>query len=83
MQPFANVLQNRCSYKFLDILKKICLLEPLFNKVAGLMACNFSEKQIPTHLFSCEYHKLFENSFFMEQVWWWDAKALFNTNSKK
>ena len=24
-QPFANVLQNRCSYKFSDIHKKLCV----------------------------------------------------------
>ena len=28
-QPFANVLQNRCSYKFPDIHKKICEEAPI------------------------------------------------------
>ena len=64
MQPFANVLQNRSSYKFLDIHKKISVLESLFNKVTGLMACNFIKKETPTQVFSCEYHKMFENTFF-------------------
>ena len=64
MQPFANVLQNRSSYKFFDICKKISVLESLFNKVTGLMACNFIKKETPTQVFSCEYHKMFENSFF-------------------
>ena len=64
MQPFANVLQNRSSYKFPDIRKKISVLESLFNKVTGLMACNFSKKETPTQMFSCEYHKMSENSFF-------------------
>ena len=36
-QPFADVLQNRCS---------------------------------STQVFSCEYYKIFKNSFFKEQIWW-------------
>ena len=64
MQPFANVLQNRSSYKFSDIRKKMSMLESLFNKVTGLMACNFIKKETPTQVFSCEYHKMIENSFF-------------------
>ena len=63
-QPFANVLQNRSSYKFLAIRKKISVLESLFNKVTGLMPCNFIKKETPTQVLSCEYHKMFENSFF-------------------
>ena len=61
MQPFANVLQNRSSYKFLDIQNKIPVLESLFNKVTGLKK---------TQVLSCEYHKMFENSFFMEHLGW-------------
>ena len=51
-QSFANVLQNRCSYKFRD--KKIFVLEPLFNKVTGLKACNFIKKEIPTQVAASE-----------------------------
>ena len=51
--PFANVLQNRYSYKFPDIHKKISVLESLVIK-----------KETPAEVFSCEYHKMFENSFF-------------------
>ena len=64
MQSFVNVLQNRPSYKFPDICKKISVLESFFNKVTGLMACNFIKKETSTQVFSCEYHKMFENSFF-------------------
>ena len=64
MQLFANVLQNWSSYKFSDIRKEISVLESLFNKVTVLMACNFIKKETPTQVFSCKYHKLFENSFF-------------------
>ena len=65
MQPCknVNVCQNR-SYTFSDIRKKIAVLESLFNRVTGLMACNFIKKEIPTQVFSCEYHKMLENSFF-------------------
>ena len=35
-QPLADVPQNRCSSKFFNIQRKRSVLEPLFNKVAGL-----------------------------------------------
>ena len=77
MQPFANVLQNRFSYEFFRIRKKISVLESLFNKVTGLIACNFIKKQTPTQMFSCEYHKMFENSFLIKKL------SLKNSTSKK
>ena len=59
MQAFANVLQNRSSYKFPDIDKKISVLESLI------------KKETPTRVFSCEYHKMFEDSIFsMEHLRW-------------
>ena len=59
-QPFTNVLQNRCSYKF---------PKSLFNAVRDLKTCNFNKKETPTtQVFSCEYHKIFKNSFFMEDL---------------
>ena len=64
MQPFTNVLQNRCSYKFPDIHKKMAVLESNFTKDTGLMACNFIKKETSTQVFFCEYHKMFENIFF-------------------
>ena len=70
MQLFTNVLQNRCYYKFPEIYKKISVLESLCNKATGLMAFNFIKKEAPSQLFSCEYHKMFDNSFFMEHFWW-------------
>ena len=35
-QSLADVPQNRCSSKFFNIQRKRSVLEPLFNKVAGL-----------------------------------------------
>ena len=61
MKSFANVLQNRSSHKFPDIRKKIFVLESLFN---------FIKKETPTQVFLYDYHKMFENSFFMEHLQW-------------
>ena len=55
MKPFANVLQNRC---------------PFANKVTGLMASNVIQKEPPKQVFFCEYHKMFDKSFFMEHLQW-------------
>ena len=67
MQSFTNVLQNRYSYKFLDICKKMSVLESLFNKVTCLMACNSIKNRCLdiAQVFSCEYHKMFENGFLL------------------
>ena len=59
MQPFANVIQNRSSYKFRNIRKKISVLESLFNQVTRLMACNFVKQETPAQVFSCEYYRKF------------------------
>ena len=69
MQPFASALQNRCCYKF-PIFTRKYVLESLFNKVTGLIACNFIKKETPTQVFPCEYHKMFENSFFYGAPRW-------------
>ena len=61
------VLQNRCSYKFPDIHQKISVLKSHFNTVR---ACNFNKKETPTQVFSCEYHKIFKNSCFIEHPRW-------------
>ena len=40
------------------------MLESLFNRVAGLKACNFIKKETPAQVFSCEYGEISKNSFF-------------------
>ena len=65
----SNVLQNRCFYKFPEIYKKISVLESLSNNATGLMAFNSIKKEAPSQVFSCEYHKTFDNTF-MEHFWW-------------
>ena len=52
MQPFPNVLQNRCFYKFPENYKKISVLEALSNNTTGLMAFNFIKKEAPSQVFS-------------------------------
>ena len=69
-QLFTNVIQNRCSYKLPNIHKKRSVLKSLFSEIRGLKACNFNKKETPTEVFSCEYHKTFKNSFFIEHLWW-------------
>ena len=64
------VLQNRCSYKFLNTHQKISLLKSLFNTVRDLKTHNFSKKETPTQLFSCEYHKIFKKRCFIEHPLW-------------
>ena len=39
------------------------MLESLFNKDAGLQACNFIKKETPTQMFSCESCEIFKNTF--------------------
>ena len=41
---------------------KAPVLESLFNKIAGL-------KETTPQLFSCEYHKIFKNSFLYGTSW--------------
>ena len=49
-QSFADILQNRCSLKFLNIYRKTPVLESIFNKVAGLKASNFIKKRLKPFL---------------------------------
>ena len=44
------------------------MLESLSDKVAGLKACIFIEKETPTQAFFCEYCEIIENSHFIEDL---------------
>ena len=60
MQSLANVIQNGViNFRY---SQENAVLESLFNKATGLMACNFIKKK--TQVFSCKYHKMCEKSFF-------------------
>ena len=55
-QSFVDIFQNRRSWKFRNIHRKIQVLESLFNKVAGHK--------------TWEYCEIFKKSFFIEHLWW-------------
>ena len=59
-QPFADVLQNRCSQKFGNIHRKTTVLESLFNKVAGLQH----------RCFYVNIAKFLRTHFFIEHLRW-------------
>ena len=63
-QPFADVLQNRCSIKFHNIHRKTPVLKSPFNKVTGLKACNFVEKKLQYRFFSVKFAKFLRTIFF-------------------
>ena len=39
-------------------------------KLLAQRTASFIQIETPTQVFSCEYHMIFKNSFFMEQLWW-------------
>ena len=61
-----------CSSKqvFLKILQysQESVLKPLFNKVSGLKACIFIQKETPTQVFFCEYCEVFKKRFLIEDL---------------
>ena len=67
---FPEAVIRRCSSKqvFLKISQISPMLESLFNKAAGFQTCNFIIKETPTQVDSCEYCKMFQNSFFIERL---------------
>ena len=45
------------------------MLESLFNKVVDLQVCNFTKKETPAQVFSCEYLKIKKkNTYFQEHL---------------
>ena len=59
-QPYADVLQNRCYWKFRNIHRKTSVLASLFNKVAGLR---------PTTLFQPCTKRDFNTGVFLWKLW--------------
>ena len=56
---------------FCTILRKVPVLESLFNKIAGLQASTFRPTTLlkkQTQLFSCEYCETFKNIYFEEHL---------------
>ena len=63
-QPFTDVLQNGCSYKFRNINRK----------TPGRPATML--KRDPIQVFSWEYCEIFKNRFFIEHLQWLLLKIL-------
>ena len=62
----GGVLRKKVFLKISQNSRKTPVLKSLFNKVVGL-ACNFTKKRLQ-HRFSCEFRKIFKNTFFTEQL---------------
>ena len=65
-QPFADVLQCRCSEKWRNIRRKTPALESLFNKVPVLQACNFIKMKLQQRCFPANIAKFLRTAFFIE-----------------
>ena len=73
MQETFQTAAHKCSskqvfLKFRNIHRKAPELKPLFNKVSGLKACFLFKKETPTQVFFWEYCEIFENGFFIEDL---------------
>ena len=53
-----------------SIFTRKYVLKSLFNIVRYLKARNFNKKETSAQVFSCEYHKIFKNSCFIEHPRW-------------
>ena len=62
-QSFADVLQNKCSWKFCKLHRKTLKSESLFNKVPGLKACNFIKKRLRHRCFPVKFAKCLQYLF--------------------
>ena len=62
-QPFADFVQNRCSWKFLKFHRKTLVLETLFSNVKGLQTCNFNKRDSNTGVLLWNLENLQEHLF--------------------
>ena len=54
--------------QFRKIHRKIFVLELLFKKVPSLQGFDFTEKETPGQVFSCEVCKIFNKTYFAEYL---------------
>ena len=47
-----------------------CVGVLLYNKVAGIQACNFIKKSFQPRFFPVNIVKIFRTAFFIEHLWW-------------
>ena len=60
--------------------RKTPVLESLFNKVAGLMACSFFKKRLKNRYFSVKFAKVLPLNFYSWFVWS-DSDFMYSINS--
>ena len=65
-----NVLQSRRSSKLRNIHRKTSVFESLFNRVAGLKACNFIKNRLQHMCFPVNTKKLLRTAFLIEHLRW-------------
>ena len=69
-QPFADILQNRCFYKFRKFHRKRPVLQSHFNQVARLKASYFIKKRHLHRCFPVKFAKLLRTPFFTKYLPW-------------
>ena len=69
-QLLADVLQNRCSYKFRIFHRKTPVMESLLDRFGGPQACNFTEKRLYHRCFPVKFVKFLRTAFLTEHLWW-------------
>ena len=62
-QPFADVLQNRCSYKFCKIHRRTPVLEPFLNEVTALRSKSLLKKRLQHSGFPVNFVKFLRAPF--------------------
>ena len=68
-QPFTDVLQNTCSYKFCNIHRKRLVLESfLYIKVRAWKPATLLKRDFNAGVFSCKIWQIFMNSFFYKII---------------
>ena len=69
-QLFAEFHQNKRSYKFCNIHRKIPVSECFFRKVAGLEPCKSIKRRLQYRCFPVNIPKLLKKAFSIGQIWW-------------
>ena len=63
-------LQIRCSWKFCKFYRKTSVLDSLFNKAAGLKACNPIKERLQHRCFPMKFEKFLRTPFFTKEFQW-------------
>ena len=69
-QLLADVLQNRCSYKFRIFHRKTPVKESVLDRFGSPQACNFTEKRLYHRCFPVKFVKFLRTAFLTEHLWW-------------